>query len=67
MKNLKKLEINMDNKLCNHAKKSYNHLARGGYNVEFFYTYFKKGCFSYPCFINRSASCLLHLGVLFFS
>ena len=31
------------------------------------YTYFKKGCFSDACFIDRSASCLLNLWLLFFS
>ena len=30
-------------------------------------TYFKKGCFSDACFIARSASCLLNLGLLFSS
>ena len=28
------------------------------------YTYFKKGCFSDACFIDRSASCLLNLWLL---
>ena len=31
------------------------------------YTYFKKGCFSDACFIDRSASCLLNLWLLFSS
>ena len=28
------------------------------------YTYFKKGCFSDACFLDRSASCLLNLWLL---
>ena len=33
----------------------------------FVYTYFKKGCFNDACFIDRSASCLLNLRLLFSS
>ena len=41
MKNLKKIELNMKTNvayLSNHAKKSYNHRARGDYNAELLYS-----------------------------